>query len=104
MKKNLHLNHLPDLLEIQRSSFCWFLSEGLATEVKKLSSIFNLEKNLEIRIYGSDYKLQKPEGSPSQAKQKTLTYSLKLYVSTEIVKSIKKPQLHHLKTTESVEK
>jgi len=25
---------LPDLVEIQRASFCWFLEEGLAEEIK----------------------------------------------------------------------
>ena len=28
---------LPDLVEIQRASFCWFLEEGLAEEIKNFS-------------------------------------------------------------------
>ena len=40
MKENIYTSNLPDLLEIQRSSFCWFLSEGLAYELTKFPSIF----------------------------------------------------------------
>ena len=29
---------LPDLVEIQRASFCWFLEEGLAEEIKSPSA------------------------------------------------------------------
>jgi DNA-directed RNA polymerase subunit beta len=88
MIKNLHKFHLPDLLEIQRASFCWFLSEGLAQELNKFSSILNLDENLELRVYGNEYKLKKPKLSIYEAKEKTITHSLQLYISIEIVKNI----------------
>jgi DNA-directed RNA polymerase subunit beta len=84
MNQNLHATNLPVLLEIQRSSFCWFLSEGLAHELAKFSSIFDLTGNLELRIYGHDYRLKKPRLSTYQAKERNTTYSLKLYVSMQI--------------------
>lgn len=85
MKQNVHITNLPNLLEIQRSSFCWFLSEGLAQELAKFSSIFDLTGNLELRLYGHEYRLKKPKLSTSKAKEKNITYSVKLYVSIEIL-------------------
>lgn len=85
MNQNVHITNLPDLLEIQRSSFCWFLSEGLAQELAKFSSIFDLTENLELRVYGHEYRLKKPKLSTSKAKEKNITYSVKLYVSIEIL-------------------
>lgn len=85
MNQNVHITNLPDLLEIQRSSFCWFLSEGLAQELAKFSSIFDLTGNLELRVYGHEYRLKKPKLSTSKAKEKNITYSVKLYVSIEIL-------------------
>jgi len=85
MNQNVHITNLPDLLEIQRSSFCWFLSEGLAEELAKFSSIFDLTGNLELRVYGHEYRLKKPKLSTSKAKEKNITYSIKLYVSIEII-------------------
>ena len=85
MNQNVHINNLPDLLEIQRSSFCWFLSEGLAHELAKFSSIFDLTRNLELRVYGQEYRLKKPKLSTFTAKERNITYSLKLYVSVEIL-------------------
>src|SRR4051812_41630035 len=89
MKKNVHITNTPDLLDIQRSSFCWFLSEGLAMELKKFSSIFDLGNKLELRIYGNEYKLKVPRLTTGEAKLKTLTYSLQLYVNIEIIKKNK---------------
>ena len=35
---------LPDLVEIQRASFCWFLEEGLAEEIKGAGHWVQAEK------------------------------------------------------------
>ena len=85
MNQNVRITNLPDLLEIQRSSFCWFLSEGLAYELAKFSSIFDLTGNLELRVYGHEYRLKRPKLSTFKAKERNITYSLKLYVSIEII-------------------
>jgi DNA-directed RNA polymerase subunit beta len=85
MNQNIPLNNLPDLLEVQKSSYCWFLSEGLAQELAKFSSIFDLTGDLELKIYGHEYKLKKPEFTPTKLKEKKLTYSVKVYVSIELL-------------------
>lgn len=85
MNQNIHITNLPDLLEIQKSSFCWFLSKGLAQELSKFSSIFDLTGDLELKVYGHEYKLKRPEFNLSKTKEKKLTYSVKLYVSIELL-------------------
>lgn len=77
---------LPELLDIQRSSFCWFLEKGLSEELNKFSSIFDLTGNLELKVYGHQYKLKQPELSPFEAKEKNSTYSMRLYVPVKINK------------------
>ena len=84
MNQNIPINNLPDLLEIQKSSYCWFLSEGLAQELSKFSSIFDLTGDLELKIYSHEYKLKKPEFSSLKTKEKKLTYSIKVYVPIEL--------------------
>ena len=42
---------LPDLVEIQRASFCWFLEEGLAEEIKSFSPITNYTGTLELHLW-----------------------------------------------------
>ena len=49
---------LPDLVEIQRASFCWFLEEGLAEEIKSFSPITDYTGNLELYLLGDKYKLK----------------------------------------------
>lgn len=85
MNQKMHINTIPDLLEVQKSSFCWFLSKGLPQELAKFSSIFDLTGDLELKLYGHEYKLKKPEISASIAKEKKLTYSVKVYISIELL-------------------
>ena len=101
MNQNVHITNLPDLLEIQRSSFCWFLSEGLAQELAKFSSIFDLTGNVELRVYGHEYRLKKPKLSTSKAKEKNITYSVKLYVSIELLTKNHCYYKHYCRKTQS---
>lgn len=84
MTNTIALTNLPDLLEIQKASYRWFLCEGLSQELSKFSSIFDLTGDLELKIYSHEYKFKKPEFSIFTAKEKKLTYSLKLYVTIEL--------------------
>ena len=85
MNRNIHITNLPDLLEMQKSSFCWFLSKGLPEELAKFSSIFDLTGDLELKIYGNEYQLKKPEFSHSVAREKKLTHSVKVYIFIELL-------------------
>ena len=84
MTQKLCITHLPDLLEVQKSSFCWFLVDGLAEELSKFSSIFDLTGNLELRFYGQEYKLRRPKLSIAKIKEKNSTYAFKIYLPIEL--------------------
>ena len=61
MNKKAFLTTLPDFVEIQRASFCWFLEKGLSEELEKFSSITDLYKNIELNFFGQEYKIRKPK-------------------------------------------
>jgi DNA-directed RNA polymerase subunit beta len=75
---------LPDFIEIQRASFCWFISKGLSDELDKFSSIIDYTENIEICIFGNEYKLRKPKYNEFESKQLDSTYSARIYVPIEI--------------------
>ena len=76
---------LPDLVEIQRASFCWFLEEGLAEEIKNFSPITDYTDNLELHLLGGEYKLKYPKYSINECKRRDATYSVQLYVPARLV-------------------
>ena len=61
MNKKAFLTTLPDFVEIQRASFCWFLSKGLSEELEKFSSIKDFANIIELNFFGQEYKIRKPK-------------------------------------------
>ena len=51
---------LPNLSEVQRLSFCWFLTEGIPEELTNYPSILNKKSGIELIIYGQEYKIHYP--------------------------------------------
>lgn len=82
---NLNYNLLPDLIEIQRSSFRWFLEEGLIEELNSFSPITDYTGKLELHFLGADYKLKEPKYSVEEAKRRDSTYSVQMYVPTRLI-------------------
>lgn len=76
---------LPDLVEIQRASFCWFLEEGLAEEIKNFSPITDYTDNLELHLLGDEYKLKYPKYSINECKRRDATYSVQVYVPARLI-------------------
>jgi len=63
-----------DLTLIQKESWQWFLSEGIAEELAEISPISDFTgKNWELSF--SNHSLEKPTITPSRAREKALTYS-----------------------------
>ena len=77
----LYVTTFPNFIEIQKTSFCWFLSNGLSEELSKLLFLFDSANNKKIYSSNSIYKLRKPEYNEFEAKQKGITYSVKIYVN-----------------------
>ncbi len=76
---------LPDLVEIQRSSFRWFLEEGLIEELDSFSPITDYTGKLELHFVGKDYKLKSPKYSVDEAKRRDATYGVQMYVPTRLI-------------------
>ncbi|MEO1591127.1 MAG: DNA-directed RNA polymerase subunit beta [Cyanobacteria bacterium J06632_22] len=76
---------LPDLVEIQRSSFRWFLAEGLIEELESFSPITDYTGKLELHFLGKDYKLKSPKYMVDEAKRRDSTYSVQMYVPTRLI-------------------
>lgn len=76
---------LPDLVEIQRESFRWFLEEGLIEELDSFSPITDYTGKLELHFVGKDYKLKRPKYDVDEAKRRDSTYAVQMYVPTRLI-------------------
>ena len=74
---------LPDLIAVQRSSFEWFLNEGLANTFRDISPIkdFSEALQLELEFDPFDEDLRPPpKFSVEECKEKDMTYSAPVFV------------------------
>jgi DNA-directed RNA polymerase subunit beta len=71
---------LPNLLEIQRVSFCWFLEKGLLQELENFATIRDYLGELELSLSAKQYKIKRPKYSLTEAKRRDTTYSIRIYI------------------------
>ena len=76
---------LPDLIEIQRSSFRWFLEEGLIEELNSFSPITDYTGKLELHFLGQNFKLKRPKYDVDEAKRRDSSYAVQMYVPTRLI-------------------
>ncbi len=76
---------LPDLVDIQRESFRWFLKEGLIEELDSFSPITDYTGKLELHFVGKDFKLKRPKYDVDEAKRRDSTYAVQMYVPTRLI-------------------
>jgi DNA-directed RNA polymerase subunit beta len=74
----------PDLLELQKDSFKWFLDEGLADALKSFSPIKGYEGRYELEFTGN-YKLGEPKASITDCLIKEVTLSAPLKVTVRLI-------------------
>jgi len=85
MKKYMnYVTALPDFIEMQRVSFCWFISQGLTDELANFSSVLDFSGNIEYVFFGQEYKLVKPIYNASSAKRYTANYVAQLIIPIEM--------------------
>jgi DNA-directed RNA polymerase subunit beta len=74
---------LPDLIAIQRSSFEWFLNEGLANTFRDISPIKDFSESLQLELefdpFDEDLR-PPPKFSVEECKEKDMTYSAPVFV------------------------
>ncbi len=74
---------LPDLIEVQKHSYDWFLREGLSELFTEVSPIIDIsDKGLE--LYFDDYYLDEPKFDEVTSKEKNVTYEAPLRVKVTL--------------------
>ena len=74
---------MPDLIEIQKDSYNWFLREGLADLFQEISPVTDfIGRDLE--LYLEDYYLDEPKFDESESKAKNITYEASLRVKAKL--------------------
>ena len=66
---------LPDFIEMQRISFCWFITQGLNEELALFSKIQDFSQNTEYIMFSEEYSLIKPPYSLLIARKTLLALS-----------------------------
>jgi DNA-directed RNA polymerase subunit beta len=92
-KKDIYKCLLPNLLEIQRASYCWFLEKGLIQELDNLSVIRDYLGELELNFATKFYTIKQPKYNLEESKRKDKTYSVRIYIRAKLVHlNDKRPQ------------
>jgi DNA-directed RNA polymerase subunit beta len=81
---SLPLEQLPDLAEIQKKSFQWFITEGLKEELLSFSPIRDYTGRLEL-FFLPEYSFDKPKYTIEEARLHEATYSKQLRIMMRLV-------------------
>ena len=85
VQKNVYKYLLPNLLETQRISFCWFLELGFIQELENFSAIRDYMDELELNLSAKFYKIRHPKYSLAESKRRDTTYSVRIYTLAQLV-------------------
>jgi len=75
---------LPNLLHVQRASYCWFLEKGLVQELANFSVIRDYLLDLELNFATKFFTVKPPRYTLNEAKRKDTTYSIRIFIRAEL--------------------
>ncbi len=78
-----HVLDLPNLIDIQKSSFDWFLEEGLRETIDDISPIEDYTGTLAVEF--GEYEFGQPQFSIKECREKDLTYQVPLSMTVRFV-------------------
>jgi DNA-directed RNA polymerase subunit beta len=78
-----HVLDLPNLIDIQKASFEWFLEEGLRETIDDISPIEDYTGTLAVEF--GDYEFGTPQFSIKECREKDLTYQVPLSMTVRFV-------------------
>ena len=78
-----HVIDLPNLIDIQKASFHWFLEEGLRETIADISPIEDYTGTLAVEF--RDYEFGEPPVPIKECREKDLTYQVPLSISVQFV-------------------
>lgn len=74
---------MPNLIEVQKNSYQWFLDEGLKEVFRDVSTITDYNGNLELNFV--DYRFdEEPKYSVAECKERDVTYNVPLRVTARL--------------------
>jgi DNA-directed RNA polymerase subunit beta len=74
---------IPDLIELQKASFKWFISDGLKEAFESISPIKDFTGNLVLEF--GDHSLGEPKYSVEECRERDMTYSAPLRVRVRLI-------------------
>jgi len=74
----------PDLLEVQKNSFAWFMNEGLSDELRTISPIKSYDGTLELYFTGKVI-VEKPKYTEQECLVREVTFCAPLKVEVKLV-------------------
>ncbi|HEY0380652.1 MAG TPA: DNA-directed RNA polymerase subunit beta [Candidatus Elarobacter sp.] len=74
---------LPDLIELQKASFKWFISDGLKEAFDSISPIKDFTGNLVLEF--GDHSLGEPKYTVEECRERDMTYSAPLRVRVRLI-------------------
>src|SRR6266513_1089530 len=78
-----HVLDLPNLIDIQKASYDWFLAEGLRETIDDISPIEDYTGTLAVEF--ADYEFGEPQFSIQECREKDLTYQMPLSMTVRFV-------------------
>ncbi len=75
---------MPDLIEVQKDSYAWFLKEGLADLFEEITPITDFIGR-ELELHFGKYYLDEPKFDEAESKAKNVTYEASLRVETSLL-------------------
>ena len=75
---------LPNLLHVQRASYCWFLEKGLVQELSNFSVVRDYLLDLELNFATKFFTVKPPRYTLNEAKRKDTTYSIRIFIRAEL--------------------
>ena len=76
---------MPNLIEVQKNSYNWFLREGLKEVFKDVSGITDYTGNLVLDFVDYSLDVEKPNYSVNECKERDATYSAALRVTARLL-------------------
>jgi len=83
-RNNVYRFLLPNLLEIQRASYCWFLEKGLVQELDHFSTIKDYLGELELNFATKFYLVKQPKYNLNEARRLDITYSVRIFINAKL--------------------
>ena len=78
-----HVLDLPNLIDIQKASFDWFLTDGLRETIDDISPIEDYTGTLAVEF--GEYRFGEPQFSIKECREKDLTYQVPLNMTVRFV-------------------